>query len=164
MSNSLYYSYKNVIAYYSILLHMMVFFKFSWSQILSYHSWLVHTVDLLPSLKRKVFCVGDRLKMVKHKAWATTIVTPKLVVSMTTKGQMKPTCRVSLTASQAGEKSKSNVPEHTIVSSIIMNLIFSRDLRRRTAQLGPTIESAKQCEAAQHDQCVSKFKINTIPS
>ena len=63
---------------------------------------IANTIALLPSVKRQVFCVGDRLKMVKHKAWATTIVAPKLVESMTTKGQMKPTCRVSLTASQAG--------------------------------------------------------------
>ena len=40
------------------------------------------------SQKRQVFCVGDRLKMVKHKAWATTIVAPKSVGSMTTKGQI----------------------------------------------------------------------------
>ena len=38
-----------------------------------------HTLALLPSAKRQVFCVGDRLKMVKHQAWATTIVAPKLV-------------------------------------------------------------------------------------
>ena len=48
--------------------------------------------------------------MVKHKAWATTIVAPKSEGSMTTKGQMKPTCRVSWTASQAGENSKSKNP------------------------------------------------------
>ena len=36
-------------------------------------------------------CVGDRLKIDKHKAWATTIVAPKSVGSSTTKGQMKPT-------------------------------------------------------------------------
>ena len=87
----------------------------------------------------------DRLKMIKHKVWATTIVAPKLVGSMTTKGQMKPTCRVSLTASQAGENSQSNVPKHTVVSSILTDLIiFRRNLRRRTALSGPTIESAKQ--------------------
>ena len=71
--------------------------------------------------------------MVKHKAWATTIVAPKLVGSITTKGQMQPTCRVSLTASQAGENSQSHAPEHTIVSSILTDLIFKRNLRRRTA-------------------------------
>ena len=65
--------------------------------------WLVaDTLALLPSVKRPVFCVWDRLKMDKHKAWTTTIVAPKLVESSTTKGQMKPTFRVSLTASQAG--------------------------------------------------------------
>ena len=31
------------------------------------------------------------MKLDKHKAWATTIVAPKLVGSSTTKGQMKPT-------------------------------------------------------------------------
>ena len=53
-----------------------------------------------------VFCVGHRSKMVKHQAWATTgtIVVPKSVWwnwprSMTTKGQTKPSCRVSSTAS-----------------------------------------------------------------
>ena len=35
------------------------------------------TLALLPLVKRQVFCVGDRLKMDKHKAWATTIVAPK---------------------------------------------------------------------------------------
>ena len=65
-----------------------------------------HTLALLPSVKRQVFCVGNRLKMVKHKACAITIVVPKSVGSMTTKGQMKPTCRVSFKASQAGENSQ----------------------------------------------------------
>ena len=58
---------------------------------------------------------------------------------MTTKGQMKPTCRVSLSVSQAGENSQSNVPEHTIVSSILTDLIFRRNLRRRTALSGPPL-------------------------
>jgi hypothetical protein len=38
---------------------------------------------------------------------------------MTTKGQMNPTSRVSVTASQAGENSQSNGREHTIVSIIL---------------------------------------------
>ena len=59
-------------------------------------------VSFIPSVKRQFFCKGDRLKMDKHKAWATTIVAPRSVGSSTTKGQMKPTFRVSLTASQAG--------------------------------------------------------------
>lgn len=98
-----------------------------------------HTLALLLLVKRQVFCVVGMLKMVKHKAWATTIVAPKLVGSMTTKGQMKPTCRVSLTASQVGENSQSNVPKHTILSSILTDLIFRRNLRRRTAPSGPTL-------------------------
>ena len=51
-----------------------------------------HTLALLPLVKRQVFCVRDRLKMVKRspgKLGATTFVTPKLEGSMTTKGQMK---------------------------------------------------------------------------
>ena len=99
---------------------------------------------LLPLVKRQVFCVGDRLKMDKHKAWATTIVAPKSVGSSTTKGQMKPTFRVSLTASQAGENSQISAPEHTNVSSILTYLTFRRNQGRRTAPSGPTIESAKQ--------------------
>ena len=82
-------------------------------------SFTTNTLALLPLVKGEVFCVGKRLKMVKHKAWATTIVAHKSVGSMTTKGQMKPTCRMSSTASQAGENSQSNAPEHTIVSSIL---------------------------------------------
>ena len=31
------------------------------------------------------------MKVVRHKAWATAIVAPKSVGSMTAKGQMKPT-------------------------------------------------------------------------
>ena len=37
-------------------------------------SQIAHTLASLPSVKRQVLCVGDRLEMVKHKAWATTIV------------------------------------------------------------------------------------------
>ena len=43
------------------------------------------TLALLPSVKGQVFCVGDRLKIDKHKAWATTIVAPKSVGFSTTK-------------------------------------------------------------------------------
>ena len=92
---------------------------------------------LLPSVKRQVFCVRDRLKMDKQKAWNNNyVVAPKLIGSMTTKGQMKPTFRVSLKASQAGENSRSNVPEHTIVSSVLTDLShlnFRRNGGRRAA-------------------------------
>ena len=99
---------------------------------------------IIPSVKRQVFCVGDRLKMDKHKAWASTIVAPKLVGSSTTKGQMKPTFWVSLTVSQAGENGQINTPKHTNVSRILTYLTFRRNQGRRTALSGPTIESAKQ--------------------
>ena len=89
---------------------------------------------LLPSVKRQTFCVGDGFKMDKHKAWNNkSVVAHKSVGSMTTKGQMKPTLRVSLTASQAGENSQSNFPEHTIVSSILKGLTFRRNHGRRAA-------------------------------
>ena len=74
----------------------------------------------------------------------STIVAPKSVGSSTTKGQMNPTFRASLTASQAGENSQINAPEHTNVSSILTFLTFRRNQGRRTAPSGPTIESAKQ--------------------
>ena len=108
------------------------------------HWPITHTLALLPLAKRQVFCNVERLKMVKHQSWVTTIVVPKSVGSMTMKGQMKPTFRVSLTESQVGEKSQRNASEHIIVSSILTDLIFRRNLRRRTALSGPTIESAKQ--------------------
>ncbi len=44
--------------------------------------------------------------------------------SMTTKWQTNPTSRVSVTASQAGENSQTNGPEHTMVLSILTDLIF----------------------------------------
>ncbi len=43
---------------------------------------------------------------------------------MTTKGQMNPMSKVSITASQAGENSQTNGSEHTIVSSILTDMIF----------------------------------------
>ena len=67
-----------------------------------------HTLASLQLVKRQVFCVGGRFKMVKHKAWATTLVMPESVESITTKGQMKPTFRVSSTASPTGENSQIN--------------------------------------------------------
>ena len=100
------------------------------------HWPITHTLALLPLAKRQVFCNVERLKMVKHQSWVTTIVVPKSVGSMTMKGQMKPTFRVSLTESQVGEKSQRNASEHIIVSSILTDLIFRRNLRRRTALSG----------------------------
>jgi hypothetical protein len=44
---------------------------------------------------------------------------------MTTKGQMNPTSRVSVTASQAEENSQTNGREHTIVSIILEILVDS---------------------------------------
>ena len=46
--------------------------------------------------------------------------------------------------SQAGENSQIKAPEHMKASSILTYLTFKRNQGRRTAQSGPTIESAKQ--------------------
>ena len=45
-----------------------------------------HT-GLIPSVKGQAFCFGDRLKLVRHGAWATAIVAPESVGSVTTIGQ-----------------------------------------------------------------------------
>ena len=75
----------------------------------------------------------DRLKMVKHKAWATTSVMPKLERSMTTEGQMKATFRVSLTVSQAGENSQSNAP------NIPLYPISRPDLQKKSQNKNSTV-------------------------
>ena len=62
---------------------------------------------------------------------------------MTTKGQMNPTSRVSVTASQAGENSQTNGREHTIVSIILTDLIF-KEATEEEHIVGTTIEPAKQ--------------------
>ncbi len=56
--------------------------------------------------------IGRKLSIIRPGA--TTVAAPWSVGSMTTKGQMKPNSRVSLTVSQAGENSQTNGPEHTI--------------------------------------------------
>ena len=61
-----------------------------------------HKLAVLPSVKRQVICVGDRMKMDKHKAWNNnSVVAPQSVGSMTTKGNMKPIFRAGLMLSQA---------------------------------------------------------------
>jgi hypothetical protein len=77
---------------------------------------------------------------------------------MTTKGHMNPTSRVSKTTSQAGENSQScqtNGPEHTIVSSIPRDLIFTRNNGRRAVS-----PEKRSREVAKLEQRVSKFKID----
>ena len=96
--------------------------------------------------------------MDKHKTRNNnSVVPPKLIRSMTTKGQMKPTFTVSLNVSQACDNSQSNVPEHTVRT--LADLIFRRNHRRRAACLAHL--SGCRCEVAEFKQRVSKFKINT---
>ena len=55
---------------------------------------------------------------------------------MTSKGQMKPTSwqgELKLTASQTWENRQSNDPEHKVLSSILTDLIFTRNHGRREA-------------------------------
>ena len=59
-----------------------------------HNSTTTQTVALLPLVKGQVFCIGSRCKMVKHKAWTTTIVVPKSARSRATKGEMRPTFMV----------------------------------------------------------------------
>ena len=100
--------------------------------------------------------------MVKHQAWATTIVAPKSVGSMTTQGQMKPTCRMSSMASQAGENSQSNVPEHMIVSSILTDLIFRRNYGSRPACLGPLLNQRRGRNRAMRFQIQNRHTVIDI--
>ena len=47
---------------------------------------------------------------------------------MTTQGHMKPSAgHMKPTASQARENSQSNVPEHTVLSTILTNLILEEE-------------------------------------
>jgi hypothetical protein len=81
--------------------------------------------------------IGRRLYIIRPGA--TTVVAPSSVGSMTTKGQMNPTSRVSITASQAGENSQTNGPEHTIVSRILTDLNFKRSNGRRAVSSDPPL-------------------------
>ena len=77
---------------------------------------------------------------------------------MTTKGQMNPRSRVSVTASQAGENSQTNCRKHTIVSIILTDLIFKEATEDRSSIVGATIEPAKQPSSSRR---VSNFLIVT---
>ena len=72
------------------------------------------TIDKKAGILRRP-AVGDRLKMAKHNGWATTIVAPKIdlqakkVGLMTMRKQIKPTFRISLTASQASQSHDPNI-------------------------------------------------------
>ena len=86
------------------------------------------TLAWLSQVKRQGFCNADMSKMVKHSAWATTIVAatylnlaPKSVLRFGRindhEGQMKLTCRVNSTA----RVQPNWFPEHMIISSIWTN-------------------------------------------
>ncbi len=84
---------------------------------------------------------------------------------MASKGQMNPTSRVSIMASQAGENSQTNGSEHTIVSSILTDLIFKRRNGRRAFSDLPLklmIEPAKQPSSTLFVQQVSNSKLTQI--
>jgi hypothetical protein len=62
---------------------------------------------------------------------------------MTTKGQMNPTSRASITASQAGENSQTNGSELTILSSILTDLIL-KEAREEEQYRQLTVKPAKK--------------------
>jgi hypothetical protein len=76
-----------------------------------------------------------------------------------TKGKINPTSRVSLTASQAGENSQTNGPEHTILSSILTDLIIKRNNGRRAVSTEPTVDfkatSSNEFEKSNFSQMLS---------
>ncbi len=89
--------------------------------------------------KSRDFASGIDRKLSIVRPGATTIFAPQSVGWMTTKGQMNPTSRLSVTASQAGKNSQTNGPEHTIVSSILTDLIFQRSNGRRVVLSEPPL-------------------------
>jgi hypothetical protein len=76
------------------------------------------------------------------------------VGSMITKGQINPTSRASITASQAGENSQTNGSEHKIVYSILTESIKQTWSSKEATEE----EQYRQAsEAAEFEQRVSKF-------
>ena len=104
-----------------------------------------------------IFFVWDRLKMVMHKAWTTTIVAPKLEGSLcqyystTTTGHMKPTFRVSMSLydSVPGRRELPNqCPKQTIVSSILDTYV----ILGRNHSRGPLLEQPSSSIAFQNSK------------
>jgi hypothetical protein len=69
---------------------------------------------------------------------------------------MNPTSRVSVIASPAGEKSQTNGPEHTTVSSILTDLFFQRSNGNRR-----TIEPVKQPSSSNEFQILNIFILDS---
>ena len=76
--------------------------------------------------------------------------------------------RMSLIASQAGENSQTNDPEHTIVSSILTDLIFRRNHERRAVLSEPYLNRQRSWDRAtlfktqnRHNNSINS-NINTI--
>ncbi len=76
---------------------------------------------------------------------------------MATKEQMNPTSRVSITASQARENSRTDGSKHMIVYSVLTHLIF-KEVTEEGQYCRTAIEPAK---AAEFEQRVSKFLLDT---
>ncbi len=100
--------------------------------------------------------IGRKLPIIRPGA--ITVVADNSVGPMTTKGQMKPASRVSITAFQAGENSETNGHEHTIISSILRDLVFKRSNGRREVSSDPLLTS----EAAELKQRVYHKSIQHI--
>jgi hypothetical protein len=92
---------------------------------------------------------------------ATAVFAPYPVGSMTTKGQMNPTSRVSLTASHAGENSQTNgceLCELQRTYDCIQNSNrpdLQKKYRKKSNIVGPTIEPAKQASSSNDFQILN---------
>ena len=110
-----------------------------------------HTKAYYDQQKIRYFASRIGWRWSSIKAWATTVVAPLSVRSMTTKEQMKQTFRGKFNGvpgSPRQERTANWCVEHTIVSRILPDLIFSSNHRSGAALSTPTIESAKQSSSS----------------
>ena len=92
-----------------------------------------NALALLTSVKRQVFSVRDRLKMIKQKAWATTLLRLDRVNDHERTDEANFHGKFNSVSGHREQPKQS--PEHTIVSSILKDLI---------PLSAPNIESARQ--------------------
>ena len=134
------------------------------------HQHHTHTLSLAlsPLVKRQVFCVGDRLKMVKHQAWATTIVAPKLVgskwgpVKLSQWPQKDRWCQLARWVQLRPRQERTAKAMSWTYDCIQYS--YRPDLQKKSQKKNSTVETHYLiCEAAKLEHSVSKFKIDTIP-
>ena len=106
---------------------------------------------------------SDRLKMIKHKAGANTVVAPKSVEPITMKGQMKPTFRVSQQHLRQEETIKAMSKPYNCIQ--YSNRL---DLQKKSLKQNSTVGThhwiCKAVDWVELEQHVSKFKISNLES